>query len=90
MRVTVMLLVAAVCGGCSTAGTGRAQLFPRGPEELEVVTSARPYLLPPVYQMAAAYCARSGKSAVLSAIHKAPFGSLVHTYRCDPPATPGL
>ena len=89
MRVMVMLLVAAVCCGCSTAGTARAQLFPQGPEQLDVMTSARPYLLPPVYQMAAAYCAKLGKSAVLSAIHKAPFGSLVQTYRCDPPATSG-
>ena len=89
MRITVMFLIAAVCGGCSTAGSARAQLFSRGPEGLDVVTSAHPYLLPPVYHMAAAYCAKSGRSAVLSAIHKAPFGSLVQTYRCDPPATSG-
>ena len=90
MRRTVLLLaLAAVCGGCSTAGVAGARQFSRGPDGVDIVTPARPYVLPPIYQMATTYCARSGKGAVLSSVYKTPFGSLVHAYHCEEPVITG-
>ena len=77
-----VLVLALACGGCSTSPRIGATEYPLGPRGVEIVTASRPYVLPPIFKMAAAYCARYGGSPTLSSVHKTVFGSLVNTYSC--------